>query len=250
MGIFTRFRSIFQARANSLADQMEDPKASLDYSLVRLEESHNQISRALVDVTAARKRLEYQQDKMAAASDKYEQQAREALSAGREDLAQLALQRRQEALARQVELDGNLDSLDRQLNNLKITQANLERKISLFKTKKEELKAIYDASRAQIQVREAVMGLSSDLANVGTTIQRAEERIREMQSRAEAIDSLIEEGVLGDALQPERDDIDRELKRISRVQAVENDLARLKGETTPPAQLASGDTPPDEQPPV
>lgn len=248
MGIFTRFRSIFQARANSLANQMEDPKASLDYSLVRLEESYGQTSRALVDVTAARKRLEYQQIQMGAAAEKYEQQARDALSVGREDLAQLALARKQEALARQGELDGNLDSLDRQLNSLKTTQINLEQKISLFKTKKEELKAIYDASKAQIQVRETVLGLSSDLASVGSTIQRAEERIREMQSRADAIDLLVEEGVLGDALQPEQDNVDRELKRIARVQAVENDLARLKGETTPPAQLASGDTPDDQLP--
>ena len=249
MGIFSRFRSIFQARANDLANQLEDPKASLDYSLVKLEESHAQISQALVDVTSARKRLEYQQDQLGTASDKYEQQARDALAAGRDDLAQMALQRRQEALARQDDLDGNLEVLDRQLNNLKLSQANLERKISLFKTKKEELKAVYDASRAQIQVREALTGLSSDLANVGSLIQRAEERIREMQSRAEAIDSLVEEGVLTDALQPERDDVDRELKRIARSQAVENDLAHLKGETTPPAQLASGETP-DEQPPV
>lgn len=248
MGIFTRFRSIFQARANSLANQMEDPKASLDYSLVRLEESYGQTSRALVDVTAARKRLEYQQIQMGAAAEKYKQQARDALSVGREDLAQLALARKQEALARQGELDGNLDSLDRQLNSLKTTQINLEQKISLFKTKKEELKAIYDASKAQIQVRETVLGLSSDLASVGSTIQRAEERIREMQSRADAIDLLVEEGVLGDALQPEQDNVDRELKRIARVQAVENDLARLKGETTPPAQLASGDTPDDQLP--
>ena len=51
-----------------------------------------------------------------------------------------------------------------------------------------------------------------------------------MQSRADAIESLVAEGVLSDALAPEADDIDRELARIGRGQAVEQELARLKAE--------------------
>lgn len=79
-------------------------------------------------------------------------------------------------------------------------------------------------------MQEAVSGVSEDLADVGNTIQRAEARIREMQSRADAIESLVAEGVLKDALAPEVDDIDRELTRIGRGQAVEEELARLKAE--------------------
>jgi phage shock protein A len=49
-----------------------------------------------------------------------------------------------------------------------------------------------------------------------------------MQSRADAIESLVAEGILNDALAPEADEIDRELARIGRGQAVEEELARLK----------------------
>ncbi|NIO68639.1 MAG: PspA/IM30 family protein, partial [Anaerolineae bacterium] len=42
MGLLSRFRAIFQAKASQVADEMEDPKASLDYSLVKLEESRRQ----------------------------------------------------------------------------------------------------------------------------------------------------------------------------------------------------------------
>ncbi|MEJ2560184.1 MAG: PspA/IM30 family protein, partial [Anaerolineae bacterium] len=76
----------------------------------------------------------------------------------------------------------------------------------------------------------AVSGVSEDLADAGNTIQRAETRIREMQSRADAIESLVAEGVLKDTLAPEMDDIDRELARIGRGQAVEEELTRLKAE--------------------
>ena len=63
---------------------------------------------------------------------------------------------------------------------------------------------------------------------MGNTIQRTEQRILEMQSRADAIDALVAEGVLQDVLEPETDDIERELARIGRNQAVEDELARLK----------------------
>jgi phage shock protein A len=230
MSILSRFKAIFQARANEVADQFEDPKASLDYSLAKLEESRSQISRSLIEVSAAEKRLKNQRDQLIAVIQKYEQQAQTAVKAEREDLARTALERKQEAESRQTELENNIASLERQLENLKISQSNLERKIALFRSKKEELKAIYDSSKAQLRVQEALSGISGDLADVGNTVQRAEARIREMQSRSDAIDGLIAEGVLTDALEPDSDDIDRELARIGRKQAVEEELARLKAQ--------------------
>ncbi|MGE5220817.1 MAG: PspA/IM30 family protein [Omnitrophica WOR_2 bacterium] len=230
MSILSRFTTMFRARANRAADQFEDPKASLDYSLIRLEESRVQLSRSLIEVSAAKNRLESQRDQLLSAVQKHQDQARKAVQAGREDLARIALDRMQEAEARQAELDNNITNLDRQAASLKQSQANLEHKIALFRSKKEELKAIYDSSRAQLQMREAVSGISADLTDVGNTIQRVEARIREMQSRSDAIEGLINEGVLTDVLAPENDDIDRELLHIHRVQVVEEELARLKAE--------------------
>jgi phage shock protein A len=232
MSILSRFKAIFQARANEFADQFEDPKASLEYSLAKLEESRGQIGRSLIEVSAAQKRLENQREQLLAAIQKYKEQAQTAVKAEREDLARTALERKQEAESRKVELETNITNLERQAENLKQSQSNLERKIALFRSKKEELKAIYDSSKAQLRVREALSGISEDLADVGNTIQRAEARIREMQSRSDAIEGLIAEGVLTDALEPDRDDIDHELSRIGRKQAVDEELARLKAEVT------------------
>jgi phage shock protein A len=70
---------------------------------------------------------------------------------------------------------------------------------------------------------------------VGATIQRTEARIQEMQSRADAIDALVDEGILQDVLEPDVDDIDRQLAEIGRNQAIEEELARLKEKTAVPA---------------
>lgn len=226
--LLSRFKAIFQAQANTVADRMEDPAASLDYSLTKLEENRRQITRSLIDVRAARQRLQNQREQMAAAVTKYGEQAQAAVAAGRDDLGRLALQRKQEAEARRKELETNVASLERQVDHLVSSQRTLEHKIESFRSRKEELKSLYASSQAQVQVRGALSGVSEDLADVGNTIQRAEARIQEMQSRADAIDELVAEGVLSDVLEPDVDDLDRELARIGREQAVEAELARLK----------------------
>lgn len=229
--ILSRFKAIFQAQAHAVADQMEDPKAGLDYSLTKLEENRRQITRSLIDVRAARRRLQKQRDDFAAAAEKHAGQARSAVDADREDLARTALERKQAAAARVDDLNRNIANLDRQIENLTESQQSLGRKIETFRARKEELKALHDSAQAQIQVREALGGISEDLADVGNTIHRAEARIQEMQSRADAIDALVAEGVLDDVLEPAQDDLDRELARIGRKQAVDAELARLKEET-------------------
>jgi len=229
MSFISRLKAIFRAKANQALDELEDPRAGLDYSLTRLQASLRQISDSLVEVAAARRRLETQRMQLERAIAKYEGQARDAVAAGRDDLAVRALERKAAARERLEGLNDNIAALEAQVESLKTSQAALRHKIELFQGKKEELKALYDSSRAQLQVKGAVSGISKDLADVGHAIERAEARIRRMQARVEAIDELVAVGALEDALEP-GDDIDRELAHISRQTAVEQELARLKAE--------------------
>jgi len=257
MSILSRFLASFQARANEIATEFDDPKASLDYSLTRLLEIRGQMNRSLIEVAAAYKRLDDQRAFLASASERHQEQARQAINGGREDIARAALERKQEVDLRRVDLDSSQNSLQLQLQSLKASQVNLERKIAFFQSKKEELKAIYDASRAQVRVREAIAGLSQDMSDIGSTLQRAEARIREMQTRADAIEGLMAQGIFTDVLEPGRDDIDRELARINRTQAVDEELARLRNSGKPslpdqerpsekPKQLEAGPGTPQE----
>ena len=54
---------------------MEDPKASLDYRLTKLEEHRRQLGRSLIEASAAKRRLENQRNQMAAAVARYTEQA-------------------------------------------------------------------------------------------------------------------------------------------------------------------------------
>jgi phage shock protein A len=231
MNIFSRFTALFQSHADTVSKQEpEDLVASLDNSLVELEQRRQDIRRSLVEINTARLRLEKQHDQLVASIARYDEQAQAALVAAQDDLAWEALQRKQAAVARRAEVETDLANLDRQLTSLKQSQIKLDRKIALFRSKKEVLTALHTTSQAQLRVQETLAGVSEELADVGNTIQRVESRIHEMQARAEAIDDLVAEGVLADALQPEGDEIDRRLARIGRRQAVEAELAQLKAD--------------------
>ena len=232
MSFLARLQAIFGAKANQTLDRIEDPRAGLDYSLTRLQASLRQISDSLVEVSTARRTLEAQRAQAQKTIDQTEEQARQAVRLGREDLATRALERKAAAQERLNSLNNNIALLDAQVESLKTSQANLRQKIELFQAKKEELKALYDSSRAQLQVKEATTGISKDLADAGHAIQRAEARIQAMQARVEAIDNLVATGALDDTLAPEGDDIDRELARMTRSANIENELKRLKAEAS------------------
>ena len=230
--MMARFRANFSARASGAVETLEDPHTSLDYSLYKLEGNRRELSRGIIEVATARLRLQEQRDQAVRGLRKYQEQAELALKSDREDLARTILERKQELEIRRAELEIDLTHLDHQLEVLKQNQLSLERKIDLFYARKEELKSMYDSSKAQLRVREALSGISTDLADVGNTIQRIEKRIASMRDRTSAINQLVSEGILKDVLETGSDDIDRQLNQLQRSQAVEKELIRLKEEAT------------------
>src|SRR3979411_1856061 len=91
MGVMKRVSLVFKAKANKALDKAEDPRETLDYSYERQLELLQQVRRGVADVATSRKRLELQSVQLKQGSDKLEAQAREAVAAGREDLAREAL---------------------------------------------------------------------------------------------------------------------------------------------------------------
>ncbi len=76
MSFLSRLKAIFGAKVNQALDEIEDPRASLDYSLTRLQASLRQISDSLVEVSTARRTLESQRGQAQKAIDQAEEQAR------------------------------------------------------------------------------------------------------------------------------------------------------------------------------
>jgi phage shock protein A len=225
-------------------DQAEDPRQTLDYSYQQQLEQLTNLRRAIADVVTNEKRLEMQQSQAQTQIAKYEDQARQALAANREDLARLALERRQN-------LETQLTGFQQQIEQLKAQEANfvqmeqrLSARVEAFRTQKEMVKAQYTASEAQVKLGEAATGISEEMADVNMAVERAQDKVLTMQARANAMDQLMEAGTLQEpAALGAGDNLDRQLNQIGSQSQVDAQLAAMKQQL----QLGAGNQP--QQPP-
>src|SRR2546423_5043511 len=98
MGFFSRLANIFRIRANAALDKVEDPGQVMDYSYSKQLEQLQNLKRSIADVVTNEKRLEMQQNQLQQKINILDQQAMQALQANREDLARMALQRKETVL--------------------------------------------------------------------------------------------------------------------------------------------------------
>lgn len=229
MSVMKRLSMIFKSKANKALDKMEDPRETLDYSYQRQLELLQKVRRGVADVATSRKRVELQINQLEAQAAKLENQSRQALSAGREDLAREALTRRNGLNAQIADLRIQYNNLQGEEEKLTLASQRLQAKVDSFRTKKETIKATYTAAEAQTRINEAFSGISEEMGDVGLAIQRAEDKTAQMQARAGAIDELLASGALDD-FTGQRDDIQAELDRMGAGSDVELEIARMKAE--------------------
>jgi phage shock protein A len=195
----------------------------------------------VAEVGTARKRIEMQASQLEQQGAKLQDQARQALGQNREDLAREALSRRAAIGAELTDLQTQQEQISEQQEKLVLTAQRLQAQVATFRTRKETMKATYTAAQAQARIGEAAAGISASMGDAGMTIQRAQDKIANMQARAGAIDELLASGALTD-LSSNSDDIQAQLDKVAGTSQVEAELAALKIEiaAAPVAGLPAG----------
>ena len=231
MGMMSRMATIVKSKMNRVLDNAEDPRETLDYSYEKQLELLRNVKRGVVEMVTAKRRLEMQASKVQANLTTLDSQARQALEAGREDLARLALERKQAAVMELQGLDQQVADMEIEQEKLTNAEKRLQAKVQAFRTKKEVIKAQYNAAQAQVRIGSALSGVSEEMGDVSLAIERAENKTENMRARAGAIDELVEAGVLDDPVGGSKDDISRELEKLTSATNVEAELAALKAGT-------------------
>ncbi len=229
MGVMSRMSTVVKSKMNRLLDRAEDPRETLDYAYDKQREMLQNVKRGIVEMVTTKRRLQIQAEKVKANIANVDNQARQAMAAGREDLARLALQRKQTAL---IELDG----LDEQVGQLELEQEKLTNaeqrltaKVEAFRSRKEIIKAQYNAAQAQVRIGSALSGISEEMGDVQLAVERAETKTETLRAKAGAIDELAESGVLDEPLSVGGGDLlSRELAQLTSEQNVEDELASLR----------------------
>ena len=235
-GLLSRAATVIKAKFSKLLDRAENPTETLDYSYEQQLRLLQDVKRGVADVVTSKKRLQMQTAQLEQSVVKLETQARDALGAGREDLARQALERKALVQQQLQSLDQQVVGLEQQQEKLVSSEKQLQAKIEAFRSQKEVIKAQYSAAEAQVRIGEAATGIGEQMADTGLAIQRAKEKTEAMQARAGAIEELVESGTLEDFTAGDQTALDRELAQLQTSSQVDQELARLKGEIGAGAQ--------------
>jgi phage shock protein A len=228
-GLMSRASMIIKAKFSALLGRAENPAETLDYSYERQLQSLQDVKRGVADVVTAKKRLQLQTQQLEQNLVKLDGQARQALAAGREDLARQALERKSAIQQQLQDLDTQVQGLEAQQEKLVASEQQLSARIEQFRSQKEVIKAQYSAAEAQVRIGEAATGIGRQMEDTGQAIQRAKDKTDEMQARAAAIDELVEAGALDD-FTSDKTQLDRELAQIASQSQVDQELAKMKAE--------------------
>jgi phage shock protein A len=246
-GLSGRMSTIVKAKISKMLDRAEDPGETLEYSYQKQIELLQNVKKGIADVVTSKKRLQLQEEKLKQQVVKLDTQARQALSAGNEELARTALERKNVAQTELQSLDTQLEQLEQQQQQMTESEQKLRTKIEQFRSKKEVIKAQYSAAEAQVRISEAATGVGEEMADVGLAMQRALDKTENMKARADAVQELEAAGTFDDitALGPGEDDIDRQLKQLSSQTEVDADLEKMKAElaggSASAGELGAGD---------
>jgi phage shock protein A len=229
MGLMNRISTVISQKVNTLLDTFENPQEALDYSYVKQQEMLNKLRRSLAEIMTSRKRLEMQKTRLMDNIRLLDEQARRSLEAGREDLARLALERKNANLIQMQGLDKQIAEMKDEEEKMKETEKRMSIKVEEFKGRKEIIKARYSAAEAQVKIKESVTGISEEMTDVGMAMNRAEEKTERMRAKSQALEEMINSGVLTDYTS-NKDEIEQELEKITVQSSVDQELAKLKSE--------------------
>jgi len=253
MSFFKRAHDIVEAKANRALDKAENPSEMLDLSYEQMLEQITKVRGALVQIAAARKQLELQEDQFKHTVDHLNQQAAQAVQLGREDLAREALSRKAAAQEQVDALDPQHQQLLEQEQKMTQTLQALQTRVNQFRAQKESMKAQYAAAQATSSVNDQIAGISGTFSDSNEALQRAKDKIAATQAHASALDEMLQSGVLEDVGADQGDDISKQLNALGTSSQVENELAALKAQAAlaavpPPAALGPGSGTADAKP--
>ncbi|TMF16079.1 MAG: PspA/IM30 family protein [Chloroflexi bacterium] len=230
MGLWSRARLLFRAKANRAMDAMESPADALDLAYEKQLEARQRVRRGVADVVTAQKQLEIQARQMESNRSRLEELARRALEQNREELAASALTQSELIEGQLGGLRQQVDALTHQRENLEDAAQRLEARVHAMRTQKETLKAQYSAAQATVHAGETAAGISKEMDDVQLLLERARDKMLRTQARAEAVNELMDSGVLAKLGAGGIEAIEAQVRATAVEQSVDQRLLAMKQE--------------------
>ena len=189
MGILLRLFNLFRANANDMLDKAEDPEKMLQQTLSDFEVQKRKAKQQMTEALALQKRFERDTEKEYKEAEKWEQKAILAVQNEKDHLAKEALTRKKEHISRAADFENQLEMHRSNAEALRSSYQTMEDKIDEIKRKKGLLSVKQKQAEAQEQIFLTMEGLG-DTSGAMETIARVEEKVENMQARAEAYQEI------------------------------------------------------------
>jgi len=230
MGIVGRLTQLIRSNLNDLISKSEDPEKMLNQIIVDMTTQFAEVKQQVAGVMAQEKQLERQFLTHKQNAQEWERKAMLAVRAGDDGLAK-------EALLRQKELEGLATEFETQWKKQQQATNTLKNALTLLGNKIEEAKrkrVVLVARKKRAEAMDKINGVMGNLQDnsLFEAFKRQEEKINEMEAKADASTQLHEEQT-GDNLNKKFEELE-----VSRgADLALEDLKRKMGITAPPVAV-------------
>ncbi len=220
MSLYERFRTIFLANANTVADHLEDPAAMMAQQMRALDDKLQKAQGELVKAVAEIKLLEQKIRDDESQVALYQERAEKAVKAGNDDLAKRALVEKSRLSAelsettRQREEQQKVDSeIEGDLSKLRDMHDEFARKQSMLSLREERAQASQEVNSIRAEI---------DPGHLGSEMKRMTDKIDMMEAQAQATREIADRQSGADLdtafreLDKKSPDIDSELSNLKK----------------------------------
>jgi phage shock protein A len=220
--------SVFKAGMEGLLAPADDPRKTFSDPQQRQHELLGRVQGALTQNTNLRKRLEQRMARLQAKVPQLQETAKQAVAAGRDDVARLALQQRQLALLELKSLEASAREVQLEEQRISIIEQRLTAQVEAMRVRQEMTAARYTAAESQAIVHEVLNGFSKELSDLGQTIEYTEQKTEHLQARASALEEFVDFAALDLSNGTTNDPLERQLMQLDIDTVVGDELAALK----------------------
>ncbi|MEK3787451.1 PspA/IM30 family protein [Paenibacillus sp. FSL K6-1230] len=215
MSIFKRLRDLTLSNIHAVIDKAEDPIKMTEQYIRDMREDLEDAEKAVAAQIAIEKKFKQLYEEQTALAQKREEQAHTAAKAQNVELARLALEEKKTAEDKAAEYKASYEQNKASADQLRAKLTEMRKQLEEMKSKRETLVARYQAAKAQTEINKSMSTFSTDSAASG--MKRMEEKMLQMEARAEASNELADKGK----------SLDDEMEALTKNSEVEDELAAL-----------------------
>jgi phage shock protein A len=188
MGLFDRFKRVMKSNINDMISKSENPEKMLNQLIIDMNEQLFESKKNVATAIADEKKLERQMNQQLSQAQEWENKARLALKAGKEDLAKEALVKKQEYDTIAAQYREQWEAQHESVEKLKTALRQLQQKIEEAQRKKNLLIARAKRVDAQKRIQETIGNMSNTSAF--EAFDRMSSKVERLEAETEAMQEL------------------------------------------------------------